>query len=162
MIKPLKYTIAVILRDAANHEKFLVVKRPDNDPDLRGKWGFPAATMLPGELPEDAARRVCREKLNCRAAPIRFVGAMLQKRNAYDIMLMDIEMIVQADSVPPDTAKSQTEGTAYIAQRWTTDPWVLMAGAKVGSCCSSIFLTDRGLLNRQEWLQSLEGSSSVG
>ena len=57
MSKPVKCVVAVILKNADNPDQFLVVKRPDNDPDLGGHWGFPAATMKPGELPEAAAKR---------------------------------------------------------------------------------------------------------
>jgi hypothetical protein len=38
----------------------------------------------------------------------------------------------------------------------------LLPSAKGGSCCSSIFLTDMGLLDREEWIKSLEGSDTVG
>ena len=159
--KLLKYTVAIILRDAYDPNKILLVQRPDGS-DLDGHWGFPAVTLLPGELPEDGARRVCREKLNCRAVPVRFIGAMYQKRNSYDILLMDIEMVLQDANESPDVTQARTEGTAYIVQKWTTDLRELMPSALEGSCCSSIFLTDCGLLDREAWLLSLEGSSLVG
>jgi hypothetical protein len=66
------------------------------------------------------------------------------------------------DGQEPDVTKATSEHTAYVAQKWTTDPMEVMPSAKNGSCCSSIFLTDRGLLNRQEWIDSLEGSDIVG
>lgn len=105
--------------------------------------------------------RVCREKLGCLAVPTRFLGVMYQKRNAYDIFLMDIEMVL-AEGENADVAKANTQHTAYVAQQWTSDPTVLMDSARHGSCCASIFLTDRGLLNRDEWIDSLEGSDIVG
>ena len=60
MSKPTKYVVAVILKNKDNPDDFLVVKRPDDDPDLGGHWGFPAATMKDGELPEEAAKRICK------------------------------------------------------------------------------------------------------
>ncbi|HSX33759.1 MAG TPA: NUDIX hydrolase [Candidatus Saccharimonadales bacterium] len=161
MAKQLKYVVAVILKDKQNSEQFLVVKRPDDDPDLRGNWGFPAVTMLTGELPEQAAKRVCQEKLNCGATATRFLGIMFQKRNNYDIFLMDVEMALDGDQ-QPDVHAAHTENTAYTDQKWSTDPEDLRASANGGSCCSSIFLTDRGLLDRDEWIASLEGSDTVG
>ncbi len=161
MSKPVKYVVAVILKNRENPDEFLVVKRPDDDPDLGGHWGFPAATMRDGELPEQAAKRICKEKLNCDAATTRFLGIMFQKRNTYDIFLMDVEMML-ADGQEPDVHSAQTEHTAYVDQKWSTDPEDLRASANGGSCCSSIFLTDRGLLDREEWIASLEGSDSVG
>jgi ADP-ribose pyrophosphatase YjhB (NUDIX family) len=160
MTKQVKYVAAVVLTQKNNPDEFLVVKRPDDDPDLRGSWGLPAVTMVAGELPEQAALRVCTEKLNCQAVPKRFLGLMYQKRNSYDIFLMDIEMELSGDK-QPDASQAVTERTAYVDQKWTSNPMDLMSSARHGSCCSSIFLTDRGLLDRGEWIDSLEGSNLV-
>ena len=151
MTKQVKYVVAVVLTSKDKPGEFLVVKRPYDDPDLRGAWGLPAATMVADELPEHAALRVCKEKLNCEASP---------KRNSYDIFLMDIEMELVGDKLP-DVLQANTEHTAYVDQKWTSDPLDLMASAKHGSCCSSIFLTDRGILDKSEWITSLEGSDLV-
>ena len=161
MSKQIKYVVAIALKKKANSDEFLVVKRPDDDPDLGGHWGLPAASTKDGELPEQAAQRVCKEKLGCEATAVRFMGLMYQKRNSYDIFLMDVEMILN-DGQTADVHKANTENTAYTEQKWTTDPMDLMASAKGGSCCSSIFLTDKGLLDRDEWINSLEGSDTVG
>lgn len=118
-------------------------------------------TLEPGELPELGAIRAYREKLGCNAATERFLGIMFQKRNDYDIFLMDIEMVL----LPGETAdvrKANTVHTAYAEQQWTTEPQNLMESARHGSCCASIFLTDRGLLDKDEWVASLEGSDIVG
>jgi ADP-ribose pyrophosphatase YjhB (NUDIX family) len=161
MSKQTKYVVAVILKNIENPAQFLVVKRPDDDPDLGGHWGFPAVTMKPGELPEQAAKRVCQEKLGCQAEASRFLGIMFQKRNSYDIFLMDIDMLLIGNE-QPDVHRSLTEHTAYVDQKWSTDPRDLMPSAQGGSCCSSIFLTDRGLLDKDAWIASLEGSDTVG
>ncbi len=161
MSKQIKYVVAAILKNKNNPYEFLVVKRPDDDPDLGGHWGFPATTMKPGELPEEAAKRICKEKLNCDAQATRFLGIMFQKRNSYDIFLMDVDMEL-AEGQKPDVHAATTENTAYVDQKWSTDPNDLMASAKGGSCCSSIFLTDRKFLDREEWIHSLEGSDTVG
>jgi ADP-ribose pyrophosphatase YjhB (NUDIX family) len=161
MSKQIKYVVAVVLKDKSNPDKFLVVKRPDDDPDLGGHWGFPAATMKSGELPEQAAKRICKEKLNCDAEATRFLGIMFQKRNSYDIFLVDIDMELTEEK-QPDVHAASTENTAYVDQKWSIDPEDLRASANGGSCCSSIFLTDRSLLDREEWINSLEGSDAVG
>jgi 8-oxo-dGTP diphosphatase len=116
--------------------------------------------MKPGELPEDCACRICREKLGCEAEPKRFLGLMFQKRNSYNIFLMDIEMELRAGA-QPDINKANTPLTKYVEQKWTNDPMAQMPAARKGSCCSSIFLTDRGLLDRDDWIASLEGSDLV-
>src|SRR5262245_9717489 len=100
MSKDIKYVVAVVLKNNKNQGEFLIVKRPDDDPDLGGYWGFPAVTMKPGELPEEAAKRVCKEKLNCDTEATRFLGIMFQKRNSYDIFLMDFDMILREGQQP--------------------------------------------------------------
>ncbi|MGB2787129.1 MAG: NUDIX hydrolase, partial [Candidatus Saccharimonadaceae bacterium] len=149
------------LKNRQNPDEFLVVKRPDDDPDLGGHWGFPAATMKSGELPEQAAVRICKEKLDCEAEASRFLGIMFQKRNSYDIFLMDVDMVL-AEGQQPDVHATKTENTAYVDQKWSTNPEDLRTSASGGSCCSSIFLTDRGLLDKNDWIASLEGSETVG
>jgi ADP-ribose pyrophosphatase YjhB (NUDIX family) len=162
MSRQIKYIVAVILKNIQNHDEFLVVKRSDDDPDLGGCWGFPAANIKSSELPEETAKRVCKERLNCSAEPTRFLGVMFQKRNNYDIFLMDIEMLLKGGQQPDVRKAVHTENTVYVDQKWSTDPMDLMLSAKRGSCCSSIFLTDKNLLDRDEWIASLEGSDTVG
>ena len=160
MSKPSRNGIAVILRNKHNPSQFLAVKRPEEGGDLEGFWGLPATRMRPDELPEDAARRVCREKLGCEAVPLRLVGTMFQKRNAYDMFFMDIEMQITGNA-QPDVTKANTDSTKYVDQQWTEDASILIPAAKSGSCCSTLFLTDQGQLNRDEWVLSLEGSGAV-
>jgi 8-oxo-dGTP pyrophosphatase MutT (NUDIX family) len=160
MNKPVKYVVSAIVKKSESSDEFLVVKRPDDDPDLGGHWGFPAVSMSPGELPEHAAERICREKLGCEAKATRFLGAMFQKRNSYDIFLMDVDVVLSSGE--PNVAAATSTSTVYVDQKWSTDPEDLRGSANGGSCCSSIFLSDRGLLDRDEWIQSLEGSSTVG
>lgn len=160
MSKNIKYTVAVVLKKSQDSDDFLVVRRPADDKDLADTWGLPAVTLLPNELPEDGARRACQEKLGCNAKPVRFLGLMFQKRNSYDIFLMDIEMVLEEGEIA-DTAKSHTTHTAYAGYKWSSNPEDMIEAAKGGSCCASIFLTDRGLLNRDEWIASLEGSDKV-
>lgn len=160
MKKRVDYVVAIALKKK-DSEEFLVVKRPIGDEDFANHWGLPAATMKEGELPEDCAKRVCREKLNCEGIPKRFLGIMYQKRNAYNIFLMDVEMELVEGTVP-DVNRSDTKNTDYTEQKWTTDPMDLMPSAVLGSCCASVFLQDRGLLDREKWVESLEGSTLVG
>jgi len=161
MSKPIHYAVAVVIKNAANPNEFLVVRRPESDPDLGGNWGFPAVTLKEGELPEQGAERACREKLHCNAKATRFLGVMHQKRNGYDIALMDIEMWLDGNELP-DVRTATTKNTKYTDQKWSIDPMDLMPSAQHGSCCSSIFLNDCGLLDRSAWIASLEGSGVIG
>lgn len=159
MSKPVKYSVAVILRN--DKGEYLAVKRPLDDADHKGHWGLPAVTLKDGETPDQAAVRVCEEKLDCSGEVKRFLGIMYQKRNKYDVFLMDIEMTLKGERLP-DVSKSSTKTTKYIEQLWTMDPMLMMPAAKDGSCCSSIFLSDQGLLDRDDWIEDLEGSDQVG
>lgn len=161
MSKPIKYVVAAVLYKDPSADEFLVVKRPDDDPELGGEWGLPAVTLRPGELPEQGAMRVCQEKLGCEVNSKRFLGMMFQKRNGYDMFMIDIELVLAAGQTASVT-NAQSQGTIYVDQAWVSDPNILMPGAKKGSCCSSIFLSDRNLLDRNEWVSSLEGSGLVG
>lgn len=156
----MKYVVAIVAKNERHPDSFLIVKRPDDDPDLRGEWGLPATTLKQGELPEEAARRVCREKLGCDGQPLRFLGAMFQKRNSYDICLMDVEVQI-VGRAEPNVDMATAKSTVYDSQKWTADPLTLMPAARNGSCCASLFLLDRGLLSRNEWIASLEGSDLV-
>ncbi|HET8670992.1 MAG TPA: NUDIX hydrolase [Candidatus Saccharimonadales bacterium] len=158
--KPMRNAIAVILRSSLHSDCFLAVKRPNEGGDLDGFWGLPATRMRAGELPEDAARRVCREKLGCDAVPLRFVGTMYQQRNSYDMFFMDVEMVA-IGGVEPNVRLARTDSTVYVDQKWTDDESILLPAARGGSCCSTIFLTEKGLLNRNEWVTSLVGSQTV-
>ena len=159
-IRTTKLSVAIVLRDITQPDKFLIVQRPGDDPDMAGHWGLPAVTLRPGELLEDGARRVCQQKLGCSAAPIRLVGSMFQERNSYDLLLFDIEMMLDR-STAPDVLAATGSGTYYTAQKWSAQPTDLAPSAKLGSCCSSIFLTDLGIMQRQEWVRSLQGSTLV-
>jgi ADP-ribose pyrophosphatase YjhB (NUDIX family) len=152
--KPMRNAIAVVLRSPAHPDAFLAVKRPDEGGDLNGYWGLPATRIRDGELPEDAARRICREKLGCTAVPLRLTGTMFQKRTNYDMFFMDVEMLLVGDS-QPNVHSAATDGTVYVDQQWATDAAILLPAAKGGSCCSTIFLTKQGLLNRSQWVTAV-------
>jgi len=77
------------------------------------------------------------------------------------MFLMDIEMTLDGDR-QPDVGKSNTTSTKYIEQLWSDDPMLMMPAAKDGSCCSTIFLSDQGLMEREDWVEDLEGSPNVG
>jgi len=94
--------------------------------------------MKNDELPEAAAKRVCKEKLNCSAVSVRFVGAMYQKRNKYDICLMDIEMQLVGEP-QSDVLSATSSDTVYAAQKWSIDPLDIMSSAKKVHAAAAYF-----------------------
>lgn len=109
-------------------------------------WGLPAVTLQPGELPEEALRRIGTTKLAASIEPIRFIGIKSADRGPYRLVLMDIEACL-ADGRPAVT-DADSEGTNYVSQRWTSDPSLLRASARKGSLCSQV------LLESDEWTRS--------
>lgn len=53
--------VAVAVAVVRCGEKFLIGRRPDGVP-LAGLWEFPGGKVRPGETPEEAAVRECREE----------------------------------------------------------------------------------------------------
>lgn len=141
--KPVKCSVAAVIRDPAEAEAFLAVRRPPDDTELPLVWGLPAVSLRTGELPEAALQRLGREKLGVRLSPRRFVGIRAADRGEYLLILMDLEAEVVTGH--PDVHSAKTTGTAYIDQQWTTDPLLLAEAARRGSVCSRILLEAQGL-----------------
>jgi 8-oxo-dGTP diphosphatase len=139
--KPVRCSVAAVVR--REDGRFLTVLRPPDDDRLPDVWGFPAVTLEPGELPEQALRRVGSEKLGVELEPTRFIGIRSADRGEYDLILMDIEARIRSGQ--PDVRAARTSSTRYSDQQWTDDPSVLSEAARKGSLCSRIFLDDRRL-----------------
>jgi 8-oxo-dGTP diphosphatase len=56
-VRPLPVAVGLVARDG----RYLVRQRPVGTP-LAGSWEFPGGKCLPGEAPEEAAARECREE----------------------------------------------------------------------------------------------------
>ncbi|MFO0705108.1 MAG: NUDIX hydrolase [Candidatus Andersenbacteria bacterium] len=140
-MKPFKFSVALVVKNAAG--EILAVKRPPHDESLPTVWGLPAVTIKPGELPEDAARRVCTEKLACTAKLIDFVGIKSADQGVYRLILMDIEARVASGS--PNVDGAQTTGTKYVEQKWTSDLSIFADAARKGSLCSQVLLDVAGI-----------------
>jgi ADP-ribose pyrophosphatase YjhB (NUDIX family) len=114
-------------------EGLLLVRRPDDDEDLPGAWGLPAATLAAGESEEDAVRRAGRDKLGVEVRPLRAVG---------------VEGFMtgwQAELVSGEPAVPQPgPHTQYAELRWG-EPSELAPAARRGSLCSRVLLRARGL-----------------
>lgn len=141
--KPVRFSLAVVLRGRGGTGAFLAVRRPPDDEHLPGVWGLPAITLRNGELPEEAARRLGREKLGAGIEARRFVGVRAADRGEYLLILMDVEAEVVDGE--PNVDAARTSSTVYVEQRWTTDPRLLREAAARGSVCSRILLDSAGV-----------------
>jgi 8-oxo-dGTP diphosphatase len=116
-------------------ERLLLVRRPDDDADLPGAWGLPAASLADGESPEDAVRRAGREKLGIEVRPLESVGTHGPMTD------------FRAEIVTGKPAVQQGgTNTQYAELRWG-ELAELMPAARQGSLCSQVLLRARGV----EW-----------
>lgn len=137
---PVRCSVAAVVRRGGG--EFLAVRRPPDDDRLPDVWGLPAVSLEPGELPEEALRRLGREKLAAELQPIAFVGIRAADRGDYLLILMDIEAgVIEGE---PDVLKATTRRTAYVEQRWTDDLSLLVDAARRGSVCSRILIEASG------------------
>jgi ADP-ribose pyrophosphatase YjhB (NUDIX family) len=137
-VKPLKRSISLVIEGPAG---LLLVRRPDDDEELPGLWGLPAASLQEGESEEEAVRRAGRAKLGVEIRPLRPLGEATEERPTYRIRMRDweAEVVSGRPAVPqPGT------GTQYEAVRWG-DATDLTPAARAGSLCSRILLDGRGL-----------------
>jgi ADP-ribose pyrophosphatase YjhB (NUDIX family) len=114
-------------------EGLLLVRRPDDDEDLPGAWGLPAATLADGESEEDAVRRAGRDKLGVEVRPLRAVGVEGFMTG------WEAELVFGEPAVPQPGPHTQ-----YAELRWG-DPSELVPAARRGSLCSRVLLRTRGL-----------------
>jgi ADP-ribose pyrophosphatase YjhB (NUDIX family) len=142
-MKPVRCSVAAVLRNPENAREFLAVRRPPDDDRLPNVWGLPAVTLAPGELPEAGLRRIGREKLGAEIEPTRFVGIKSMDRGDYELILMDMEAGVVSGA--PSVLLAETTATRYVDQRWTDDLLVLREAARRGSLCSQLLLEASGI-----------------
>jgi hypothetical protein len=142
-MKPVKRSVAVVVRRPGSPAgEFLIVRRPD-DPDdpLAGVWGLPAVTLLAGEGEEAAVVRAGRVKLGVELAAGARIGEKTADRGGCTLRLADYEatVVTGVPAVPqPDESMTQ-----YTEARFTADPGTLAEAAARGSLCAQVFLEDR-------------------
>jgi ADP-ribose pyrophosphatase YjhB (NUDIX family) len=135
--KPVRHSVAAVVRRLAD-DRFLAVRRPPDDDLLPDFWGLPAVTLAPGELPEAGLRRVGREKLGVTVEPVRLIGIRAADRGTYELILLEFEArLVEGE---PDVQLASTAGTRYVEQRWTDQLDLLRPAAHAGSLCCRILL----------------------
>ena len=137
-MKPFKQSISLVIEGPGG---ILLVRRPEDDEDLPGLWGLPAASLNQDESEEDAVRRTGRTKLGVEVRPLRPLGEAVGERPAYRIRMRDwaAEIVAGRPAVPQAGA-----GTQYDELRWG-DAAELLPAARAGSLCCRVLLESRGL-----------------
>jgi 8-oxo-dGTP diphosphatase len=131
----LKRSISLVIEGL---EGLLLVRRPEDDEDLPGLWGLPAASLEEGESEEDAVRRAGRAKLGIEVRPVRILGeAAGQGARMRD---WEAEIVSGRPAVP-----QHETGTQYDELRWG-DAAELVPAARAGSLCCRALLESRELV----------------
>ena len=124
--------------DAANEEpRWLLVRRPDDDPDLPGVWGLPAGSHAQGETDEALVRRIGREKLGVETADLGPLSDGCVDRDGYRLsMRVYAARLVSGDPRVPQPFEGVTQ---YSDWAWEA-PSALRDGAASGSLCCRLAL----------------------
>jgi 8-oxo-dGTP diphosphatase len=132
-----KRAVSLAITDPGQPGALLLVQRPDDDEDLPGAWGLPAASLGDGESWEDAARRAGREKLGVELA----LHGVLQ-RGSLQRAGYTLDMRLYAADITtgePQAPQAILGVTQYQAVRWGV-PAALQPAAESGSLCSQLYL----------------------
>lgn len=132
-----KRSVAIVIRSAERPGDILLVQRPDDDEDLPGVWGLPAASLSDDESHADAAVRAGRDKLGVVLEPGRVLNEGDRERRGYNLAMTLLEATISSGTpaavAPPDGT------TRYQAWRWGP-PADLRQAAERGSLCSILAL----------------------
>lgn len=143
MGKKLTESVSIVIYDK-KHQKVLTTRRPLNDAEQPGMWGFPATSRRdPDESWEDLAIKTAKTKLGVDVRVVKLIGEDTIDRGDYTLNLKDYECeIVSGEPSVPQPTDGHTQ---YIELRYTDDYKPLIETAKAGSLCTKIFLEDKGI-----------------
>lgn len=137
--KPMKYAISYVIPHD-DGERFLIVKRPEDDEDLPGYWGLPAGSVKQHETYEEAVQRSGKEKLGVDLEVTGFIGRGNIERDDYllHMELFETGIVVGTPTVPQDGPRTQ-----YVDWTWGREDDLVEAG-RHGSLCCNLYLEERG------------------
>ena len=113
MTLPIKHSIAVMI---LNQDRFLATRRAENDDELPGIWGLPAATFREGETLAEIIARIGWDKLGVMLSPIRQLVSGTQPRTRYRL---EMELWEVAMSGTPNHPQWQWASVDLLRQGMT-------------------------------------------
>jgi 8-oxo-dGTP diphosphatase len=137
----IKRSVALAITEPARPGSLLIVQRPDDDADLPGVWGLPAASLRDRESWHDAARRAGLEKLGVELAIGPAVAEGRAERSDYTLHMRVFDAQVAHGS--PHVPQTAANVTQYAAWRWGSGA-DLRPAAERGSLCSTLYLSASG------------------
>lgn len=143
--EPTKEAVAFAVHRGGERATVLAVRRPEDDEDLPGHWGLPAASLREDESWEDAVLRTGPEKLGVDLAvgPKMNEGRAERDGHVLRMRLYDARIMKGKPEVPQAGAGV----TQYTDWEWAA-PERLEEAADAGSLCSALYL---------EWRKAWEG-----
>jgi len=137
------YSVALVIYNE-DKSKYLLIRRPLDDENLPGYWGFPATSKKnPNEKWEETVKRAAKTKLGIEVEIVKLVGEGTMDRGDYMLILRDYEVkITKGKPSVPQNVKGVTQ---YIDLKYTNDTSELEKAAKKGSVCSRVFLKSRNI-----------------
>lgn len=147
---PVKRAVAFAVHRGGDRETVLCVRRPEDDEELPGHWGLPAASLREAEGWEEAVLRAGPEKLGVRLAvgPPMNEGRAERERYVLHMRLYDARVMKGRPEVP-----QPREGVTQYAEWEWAEPERLRPAADAGSLCSALYL---------EWRRAWEGRDRSG
>lgn len=137
LLQPVKDVVACAVYRDAGRDEVLAVLRPEDDPDLPGIWGLPAASKKADELWEEVVARVGREKLGVSLAAGALLAEGEDRRAGRRIRMRVYE--ARCTDGEPRVPQPVTGVTQYRSWRWARAA-ELEPGARAGSLCCRLFL----------------------
>ncbi|WP_420616969.1 NUDIX domain-containing protein [Candidatus Palauibacter sp.] len=138
--RPPRPALALVIEDPASAggaPRWLLVRRPDDDPDLPGVWGLPAGSHAEGETDEALVRRIGREKLGVETEDLGRLSEGHLDRTGYRLeMRLHAARIVAREPRVPQPVPGVTQ---YSEWDWKP-PVELRDGARRGSLCCRLAL----------------------
>ncbi|HEY8490739.1 MAG TPA: NUDIX domain-containing protein [Dehalococcoidia bacterium] len=136
--------MAVAVFEEPARRRVLAVRRPEEPgEELPGVWGLPAATVGPGETPDDAVRRLGRQKLGLTLEPERVLREGTQVRDG-GLLSMVLFAARAVDWPPRLQHPDEPDGVTYYTDWAWAEPEALVPAAEQGSLCSQLFLQTVG------------------
>jgi len=135
--KPVKYAVFYVIKNLEDENKFVAVKRPEDDEDLPGVWGLPAGSVKEDESFEEACIRLAKKKLGVDIKILKFIGRGNIDRKEY--ILHGEEFLVEIVAGNINVNQEEITGTKYADWKWALSEDLKEASSK-GSLCSSIYL----------------------
>lgn len=137
------YSVALVIYNK-DKSKYLLIKRPLDDENLPGYWGFPATSKKNlKEKWENTVKRAAKTKLGINVEIVKLIGEDTMNRGDYILVLRDYEVkITKGKPSVPQDVKGVTQ---YIDLKYTNDTSELKKAAKKGSVCSRVFLKSKNI-----------------